>query len=398
MPAAFGAAIRSPDVSVADGWPSDYFDSRDRFFALARAGGARTERHPLTAVGPRGEALSIDVATLVPPDTEHLIVVSSGVHGVEGILGARVQLGALARLARRDPPKGIGIAMIHAVNPWGFAHLRRVDENNVDVNRNFLDPAAPRPDTHPRYPALDPLINPTGAPRAGDEARFWLRTAGLIARERGVAPLAAAIAEGQYAYPRGLFYGGARVGESCARVQSILSDLVPRAGRVTHLDVHSGLGRFAAVTLIGSGNVGTPDERARGLSAHYGRPYVADDADDNPYDARGTLARWYRRAADTRPFTYLCVEIGTLGPLRVLTALRRENRAHHWTEPGSDAYVRTKRALLDAFAPRSERWRRTSVAAVLDVLERTYRLPPQASDRGIERLHSGTKRPRPDPT
>ena len=29
--------------------------------------------------------------------------------------------------------------MIHALNPFGFAHLRRANEDNVDLNRNFVD-------------------------------------------------------------------------------------------------------------------------------------------------------------------------------------------------------------------------------------------------------------------
>ena len=106
-----------------DGWPSDYFASRDRFVELARVCGADTRSRAIEAVGPGGEPLSVDVATLAPGRAEHLIVLTSGVHGAEGFLGASVQHRVLERLARSGLPDGTGVALIHAVNPWGFAHL-----------------------------------------------------------------------------------------------------------------------------------------------------------------------------------------------------------------------------------------------------------------------------------
>ena len=96
----------------------------------------------------------------------------SGVHGVEGFLGASVQLRALERLASRDLPAGVGVAMIHAANPWGFAHLRRVDENNVDVNRNFVEATLPEPAVPVGYAELDPLINPPRGAASRRRARL----------------------------------------------------------------------------------------------------------------------------------------------------------------------------------------------------------------------------------
>ena len=362
-------------MSDPERWPSDYFASRDRFVELARSCAADTESRVVDAVGPRGEPLSVDVAVLSRGRAGHRIVLVGGVHGVEGFLGAAVQFDALRRLARRGLPDGVEVAMIHAANPWGFAHLRRVDENNVDVNRNFIGSSLPEPASPVGYAELDPLVNPRRAPRAGDELRYWLNAARLIARDRGVGKLAKAIAEGQYRFPRGLFFGGATAGESCRLLQELVLDLSADVERLTVLDVHSGLGRSAVATLIGDGNAGTREGRARRLHDHYRRSVHLDSADGNVYDARGTFARWCRHALADKRFLYLCVEIGTVDPVRLLSALRRENQAHHWSDRDSAAYVATKRALLEVFAPRSPRWRRTSVAQGMDVLERTLELP-----------------------
>jgi hypothetical protein len=37
------------------------------------------------------------------------------------------------------PAKDTAVIFFHAHNPWGFAHKTRVTEENVDLNRNFID-------------------------------------------------------------------------------------------------------------------------------------------------------------------------------------------------------------------------------------------------------------------
>ncbi len=67
------------------------------------------------------------------------LVVSSGVHGVEGFFGSAVQLAFLEKLPPDwRPPEGAAVVLIHALNPFGFAWQRRFNEENVDLNRNFL--------------------------------------------------------------------------------------------------------------------------------------------------------------------------------------------------------------------------------------------------------------------
>ncbi len=359
-----------------EAWPADYFASRARFVELARGGGARTDSRCVDAVGPRGESLSVDIATIGPRRTDHLIVITSGVHGVEGFLGAAIQHAVLRRLGERALPDGVGVALIHAVNPWGFAHLRRVDDRNVDVNRNFIGASVPEPASPLGYAALDPVINPRGSPKAGSELAYWLRAGRAIVRNRGATPLAKAIAEGQYEYPRGLFYGGAEVGEPCRTLQEVTLGLVADAARVSVLDVHSGLGPAATATLICNGD----GAQTGALQEHYRRRVLLDSSTGNAYDARGTFARWCGQALAGKRFLYACVEVGTVGPLAVLSALRRENRTHHWSAAGSTPCLMARQALLEVFAPRSPRWRRASVAEGLEVFERTLRLPASPRD------------------
>src|SRR5690606_7467655 len=108
-----------PPVSIARTmFASDYSDARARF---RRACGARTVALPLSVRGPSGEALAIDVAWLGPRTARRVVLVTSGLHGVEGFAGSAVQCALLATPPALAPD--CALVLVHALNPWGFAHL-----------------------------------------------------------------------------------------------------------------------------------------------------------------------------------------------------------------------------------------------------------------------------------
>ena len=119
------------------GIPS-FDEQRGRFAqAVQDAGGERIEyQHPLR--GPRGETLATDVALLGERHAPKRLAVISGTHGVEGYYGSECQIALLHDLSRRALPKDVSVVLLHLVNPWGTAWLRRVNEDNVDVNRNYV--------------------------------------------------------------------------------------------------------------------------------------------------------------------------------------------------------------------------------------------------------------------
>jgi len=352
-------------------WPADYVSSRARFIASAQLCGATLACYPIAATGPAEEALSIDVASITQASDRHLIVIISGVHGVEGFLGASVQIKTLEMIWQDGLPEHTGIVLIHAVNPWGFAHLRRVNNNNVDINRNFIIGEDPWPVSHPDYASLNAVINPEKAPDWRGEMGYWLGALSKIVRHRGIARLFKPIAEGQYDFPKGVFYGGVQIEESSNRLQSILLHLSANCSRISILDVHSGLGPSGTATLIGNSNLVAPTQTLDWLRTRFRYPVHIDTNPDNLYDAKGTLSLWCQQVLRDKRFLYLCVEIGTVNPLSLFSALRRENQAHHWARPASTSFVQTKRALREVFAPRSQRWRHRSVEQAMTVLRET---------------------------
>jgi len=157
-------------INCADSFSGDYREARARFReAVASAGGAlEAVAHPLK--GPDGGDLSTDIAWFGPRDAERVLVTISGTHGVEGFCGSGAQTHWLYRGEAARLPSGMAALMIHAINPYGFAWLRRVNEDNVDLNRNWIDFAAPLS----RNPGYDELAGfpPTGV--SGHAGRLLL--------------------------------------------------------------------------------------------------------------------------------------------------------------------------------------------------------------------------------
>ena len=98
----------------------------------------------------------------------------------------------------------VAVLLVHAVNPHGFSYGRRVNEDNVDLNRNFRDFALPAP-ANAGYADVHPMLLPaTWPPPKENEAAIGA----YIARD-GERAFQAALTGGQYTFPDGLFFGGA---------------------------------------------------------------------------------------------------------------------------------------------------------------------------------------------
>ena len=131
-------------MSVVSCFSADYPEARGKFLDACSAAGAEVVHHlNSNATGPDGGALYTDIARIGPADAELVFIVASATHGVEGFLGSGCQIGYLRQKLYEERPANSCILFVHAMNPFGFAHVRRVNEDNVDLNRNFLDHVMP---------------------------------------------------------------------------------------------------------------------------------------------------------------------------------------------------------------------------------------------------------------
>lgn len=355
-----GVQPQTSNLKLETFFSPDYATARERFRAAAQAAGGVLDALALDEVrGPNGEALTIDIARIGERAARRVLLHTSGVHGVEAFAGAAVQLAALADPPA--PPAGCALVLVHVLNPYGMAWLRRANENNVDLNRNLLGPGERWVGAPALYPRIDGLLNPP-APPSSDLFRLRL---GMLALRHGVRALKQAIAEGQYQYARGLFYGGNALQPGPALYLDWLRRNLLQAEYLFALDLHTGLGRRGGEMLILEPGAGATPSRE--LSAALNRALIdPTDQGARPYRIRGGMGGALPHILPPAAIDFVLQEIGTYGPLTVLCALRNENRWHHHGT-GSLEHP-AKQAVREALCPASPDWRRRAVELGLSLL------------------------------
>lgn len=340
-----------------------YAEARRRFNGVAAAAGATLSSHRIDAQC--REELAIDIA-IIGADTAPTVVTSSGVHGVEGFFGSAIQHAILDRLRQTGSEPNIRHVLIHGVNPFGFSRLRRFNEDNVDLNRNFLENADGYKGAPAGYATLNGFLNPESPPSRFEP--FKLRALWNIWRH-GLQPLKQAIAGGQYQYPRGIFFGGNGPCKSTQIVFENCDRWIGPSDRVVHIDFHSGLGAYGAYKLLLTERA--DPEAFSWYTKTFGTDYVEplEAPNATAYKISGVFGEWLQAHFGTRKYRFVVAEFGTYGGIRVLGAIRGENRAHHYGVEDSKIYQSAKAELLECFCPSDTSWRKKVVESGLKIID-----------------------------
>jgi len=341
------------NVDPAAHFAADYTEARAKFLAAASARSLDVETHVhAEAWGPQGESLAIDVVVLGHRDASGALLITSGTHGVEGFCGSGCQVGLLAddAFVASIERRGLAVVLLHALNPYGFAHLARTTEENVDLNRNFRDFGKPfRNDAY--LEVHDFIVPATWPPAPENEMRM-----GQYVAKHGAFALQQAVSGGQSDRPDGLFFGGTRASWS----QQVLRDVMRRHGaprrKLAWIDLHTGLGPAGHGEKIFAG----PED-----ASMFARAKAFWGADvTSIWDGSSTSAKLdgmlFNAALDECPdteYTGIALEYGTQSYMDVLMALR----ARQWLANHQDADAGKRAAILrqirDAFYVDTPAWK-----------------------------------------
>ena len=325
----------------------DYVQARERFLELAKESGADLGHYRLNGTGPDGSPLYTNFAWIGTRAPRRVLLVQSGVHGVEAFAGAAIQCHLLVNVPAM--PSDCALVLVHVLNPFGMAWLRRVNESNVDLNRNCLHGEQVYSGVSAEYAKLNELINPSSPPR-GD---FFLLKVLFAVLRHGFAPLKQAIALGQYEYPSGLFYGGAELEQEPQLYREWLRQHIREPEQVLVVDLHTGLGRFGRCQAFSALPVN--QQTLKTLSMSLGGTLAVDKLEAGAYDIIGGVASLFKEIFASTQLVYLTAEFGTYPALRVLHALREENRYHLYVD--HDCAHPAKQRLREALCPVSDSWR-----------------------------------------
>jgi predicted deacylase len=331
-----------------------YAEAREKFHAAAGARGARVYRevHP-SERGAQGEELSMDFARLGGEQAAGALLLTSATHGVEGFCGSGCQVALLhdeVFLAEAERA-GIVVLMVHAVNPYGFSHLRRANEDNVDLNRNFQDFHAPLPENK-AYAELHRYLLPAAWPPAADnEAHLdaWQAKHGAKAYQ-------AAISGGQFHFADGLFYAGARASWSNAALRALLRSEAAQRQRLGWIDFHTGLGPRGHGEKIYAGR----DDRvevARARAWWGGEVTSYFDGSSTSARVSGVICGAAYDECPRAEITAMALEYGTYPLEETLQALRAEHWLHNHPNAPEAQRVEIKQHMRDIFYIDDDDWK-----------------------------------------
>jgi hypothetical protein len=357
-------------MSVAEYFSADYATGRERFRAAAAHAAAAVTSYPLPDHrGPHGETLTMDVVRLGEVQAQSALLVIAGTHGVEGLAGSGCLVGVLEDRLHEALPQSCCLVLLHAINPHGFAWLRRVTEDGVDLNRNFVDFSQPLPSSAAYEPLHDWLVPKDWQ---GDARRAADAALAALIQQRGMAALQAAVTGGQYTRPAGLFYGGVRATWSAQTLLRVLREVLPATvRRLAVLDLHTGLGPPA----YGEPILDAADPKARERALRWYGPDVRDLSAGESVSAllTGTMARGIERARPDLELTAIGLEFGTRPAMEVLTALRADHWLHSHGGGNPQAAEQIQRQMRDAFYSDAPAWQAAVYGRAADFVFRTLR-------------------------
>ena len=363
--------VRQPAVADSYAYSESFYESYDEIRThlqeLTSDLGVEISSHAID----EADGLFIDAFYLPSTATQtNLIVLTTGVHGVEGYIGTTMLDVFFNDIYPTLDTHDTGVLVVANVNPYGMKYYRRYNENNVDLNRNFiLDWSSFDLSSNKEYPKVDTFLGPTGKIGNGlwHEVGFYL-SLGKTAITDGAGTISDALLTGQYEYPQGVYYGGNGDEASTAYLKDVFSRcLDSNYENIIHIDLHSGYGPRYNMVIFNS--VYETMNEAESQKA-FGYDHIIAYDSDSFYATTGDTTDFFYRLADQKGSTAelfsTCFEFGTIGDAFFDTILSLkytidENRNHWYPTDNATSAEIVRQNYLELYYPTETAWREKTV-------------------------------------
>ena len=355
-------------MKIEDHFPPDYKTARANFLAACQAAdlGTTARVHP-GAKTRDGKSLFLDTTTIGPRDAKRALLTISATHGVEGYFGSGAQTGLL-REGKLVAPEGAKIVLLHALNPYGFAWDRRVNEDNADINRNFVDHR--NPPVNDAYAALVDWIAPKDMSR--DSVKSANAKLKAYADEHGAFALQEAISKGQYAFADGMYFGGRKEAWSAAMLRDVFREELRDVKKLVVIDFHTGLGAHGHGEMISEDMPGSPGY-VRAKNIWGGRVCSSEAGESVSAPLNGTIDKAVPGLLPRAEITFAALEAGTSPARDVFNALRRDNWLHCVAGHGHADAEAIRREIRAAFYPDTADWKLMVWKAAEEVVQQALK-------------------------
>ena len=370
-PAIVLAAVRQPEsaesYAYSDCFYDNYEDIRAHILELSAQLGAETGSYAID----EADGLYIDSFYIPSEGTPtNLIVLTTGVHGMEGYIGS-VMLDVFFReIWPEQDHSDTGVLVVANVNPYGMKYLRRYNENNVDLNRNFiLDWDSFDLSSNKEYPKVQSFLEPKGeiGNALWHEAGFYLSLAKTAITD-GTGTISDALLTGQYEYPQGVYYGGNGDEASTVYLKDVFGQCLDSAyENIVHIDIHSGYGPRYNMVIFNSVYETMNEKESQ---AAFGYDYVIAYDSESFYATTGDPTDFFYRLAEQKgtgtDLFSTCFEFGTVGDEFFDTILSLkytvdENRNHWYPTSNKTAAQVVHENYMELYYPTETAWREKTV-------------------------------------
>jgi len=351
-------------------FPESYASSRARFLRdveplRPKWPSSRLESHSLKD----HPDLSIDWFWAEPKIKENLVIVSTGEHGIEGYIGSAMLKVFMDEFAPRINSGNTGLLLVHAINPWGMKYNRKVNENGVDLNRNFPYDGVFDASNNPYFLKLRHFLAPNYRVRSfGIESTIFAgRTVKALITE-GLSTLHYAAVLGQYAEPKAMYYGGVDYEEESQVIIELFRQSLEHYQTVVHLDMHSGYGPSyqMSITVVPLEPLNSAE-----LSAKFNYPLVLCGDHEEFYAIQGDMTEYFYQLRNEKyPDRHLfscAFEFGTYGESllqvgRSLRAMVFESQLHWHGAKDKKTEEKILHEFSEQYFPSEQKWREKAVA------------------------------------
>lgn len=299
-------------------------------------------------------------------ESRRLMILISGIHGVEGYVGSAVQQMVLNEMVQTADLQETGILFVHGLNPYGFKFNRRVTENNVDLNRNCMADAAGFQTQNRGYTSLNSWLNQRKPLNltAFDHFFFPFYAARkLLKYKTGV--MRQAVLQGQYQYETGIYFGGKALEPNIEVFTPLVQSVAADYEIVLAIDLHSGYGERGTLHLFPA-VLDHPVKRQR-IEALFDGFHIDWADTEDFYTVNGDLLTYLGQVLSPDIYMSMPFEFGTqdtqstLGSIKALHNMMVENQGVHHGYADKADEIKVKKRFIEGFFPSSPAWRSKAI-------------------------------------
>ncbi len=329
-------------------------------------------------------ALYIDLLYIPPlQDSSRLLVLSSGIHGGEAFMGSAFQQFFLEELLTENVLSNMGVLLIHGINPYGFKYLRRFTENNVDLNRGSETDPSLFNTKNDAYEKLNKILNPAGKVSKNNfRNQFFHLTLIRCIAKYSMGDLRQAIAQGQYEYPKGIFFGGNDFEPQIDSLRISLPAFLEPYKTILAIDLHTGLNERGALYPF-SDQIDDPLLKQSTKSLFAKHNIVWGDSDDGYTVTGGFIDPFLRKLCPEATYLSMAVEWGTydihktFGSIHLAHSIVMENQGFNYGYKNTRQEEKIKQFYREVFYPSSDVWRSNAIEIGRDMFMTVLKTYPE---------------------